>query len=202
MKRLLPMLMLASTAAVAGEPTSQTQLFADPAARFLLTLAEVSVALTAFSGIAVVVGRRSVGRWTQSDVVRFATMLVNGVMAVLFCLMPFLFFDPGVSFLESDWETLLIIVGVTGLFEVQWRVRVAWVAIKNQVDEDSNLLSLAYVSSDVLIYATLFAVVFKLFYVFHFKMLSWIILYHLACAIYIFLRMVRHAGFEVVDNDG
>jgi hypothetical protein len=203
MKSFLPMLVLvlASTAAGAAEPMLQTQLFADPAARFLLTLAEVSVALTAFSGIAVVVGRRSVGRWTQSDVVRFTTMLVNGVMAVLFCLMPFLFFDPSVSFLESDWETLLIIVGVTGLFEVQWRVRIAWVAIKNHLDEDSNLLSLAYVSSDVLIYATLFAVVFKLFDVFHFKMLSWIILYHLACAIYIFLRMVRHAGFEVVNNE-
>ena len=77
-----------------------------------------------------------------------------------------------------------------------------WVAIRNQVDEDSNWLSLAYVSSDVLIYATLFALVFKLFDVLQFKMLSWIILYHLAGAIYIFLRMVRHADFEVVDNDG
>ena len=79
----------------------------------------MSVALTAFSGIAVVVGRRSVGRWTRSDVVRFTTMLVNGVMAVLFFLMSFLFFDPDVSSLESDWKTLLIIVGVAGLFEVQ-----------------------------------------------------------------------------------
>ena len=122
-------------------------------------------------------------------------------MAVLFCLMPFLFFEPDVSSLESDWKTLLIIVGVTGLFEVQWRIRVAWVAIRKHVNEDSNLLSLAYVSSDVLIYATLFTVVFNLFDVFHLKMLSWIILYHLACAIYIVLRMVRHAGFEVVDND-
>ena len=129
-------------------------------------------------------------------------MFVYGVMIVLFCLMPFLFSDPDVSSLESGWKTLLIIVGVTGLFEVQWRVRMAWVSIKNHVDEDSNLLSLAYVSSDVLIYATLFAVVFELFDVLQFKMLSWIILYHLACAIYIFLRMVRHAGFEVVDNDG
>ena len=101
----------------------------------------MSAALTAFSGIAVVVGRRSVGRWTRSDVVRFTTMLVNGVMVVLFCLMPFLFFEPDVSSLESDWKTLLIIVGVTGLFEVQWRIRVAWVAIRKHVNEDSNLLS-------------------------------------------------------------
>jgi len=56
-------------------------------------------------------------------------------------LMPFLFFDPGRSFLGSDWKTLLIIVGVAGLFEVQWRVRIAWAAIRNHVDEDSNLLS-------------------------------------------------------------
>ena len=180
---------------------------ADPAlcrscARFLLTLAQVSAVFAAFSSIVVLVGRRSVGRWTQSDVVRFTTMLVNGVMTVLFCLMPFLFFDPDVSSLESDWKTLLIIVGVTGLFEGQWRIRVAWVAIKNHVDEDSNFLSLVYVSSDVPICTTLFALVFKLFAVLQFKMMSWIIPYHLACAICIFLRMVRHAGFEVVDNDG
>ena len=77
-----------------------------------------------------------------------------------------------------------------------------WVAIRNHVDEDSNLLSLTYVSSDVRTYATLFAVVFKPFDVLQFKMLSWIILYHSAGAIYIFLRMVRYAGFEVIDNDG
>ena len=76
----------------------------------------MSATLTAFSGIALVVGRRSVGRWTRSDVVRFTTMLVNGVMVVLFCLMPFLFFDTDVSSLESDWKTLLISVGVAGLF--------------------------------------------------------------------------------------
>ena len=46
-------------------------------------------------------------------------MFVNGVMVVLFCLMPFLFSDPDVSSLESGWNTLLIIVGVAGLFEVQ-----------------------------------------------------------------------------------
>ena len=55
--------------------------------------------------------------------------------------------------------------------------------------------------TDVVIYATLFAVVFDLFDVLHFKMSSWIILYHLTCTIYIFLRMVRHAGFKVVDNE-
>ena len=47
--------------------------------------------------------------------------------------------------------------------------------------------------TDVLIYATLFAVVFELFDVLYFKMVSWIILYHLACAIYIFLRMVLYS---------
>ena len=78
----------------------------------------------------------------------------------------------------------------------------AWVAIKNHVNEDSNFSPLVHVSSDVLIYATLFTLVFKLFDVLQFKMVSWIIFYHLACDICIFLRMVRHAGFEVVDNGG
>ena len=71
----------------------------------------MSVALTAFSGIAVVVGRRSVGRSTRSDVVRFTTRLVNGVMAVLFCLMSILFFDEGAKscffFIFQQVETQL-----------------------------------------------------------------------------------------------
>ena len=133
MKRLLSMLVLVFGAGIERGRCCRAYV-ADSALcrfcpRFLLTLAEVSVALTAFSGIVLVVGRRSVGRSTPSDVVRFTTMLVNGVMAVLFCLMTFLFSDPDVSSLESDWKTLLIIVGVAGLFAVQWRVCIVWVAL-------------------------------------------------------------------------
>ena len=59
-------------------------LFEDPA-RILLTLAEVSVALTAFSGIAIVIGRRAGGQWTETDQTRFGGLVINGVLAYKWC---------------------------------------------------------------------------------------------------------------------
>ena len=89
-----------------ADSVMSTLLFSDPAARFLLTLAEVSVAMTAFAGIAIVIGRRGSNKWTEFDVMRFTTLTVNGVMAVVLCLLPFLLFDPDIQFLEADWEML------------------------------------------------------------------------------------------------
>ena len=86
-----------------ADSVMSTLLFSDPAARFLLTLAEVSVAMTAFAGIAIVIGRRGSNKWTEFDVMRFTTLTVNGVMAVVFCLLPFLLFNPDTQFLEADW---------------------------------------------------------------------------------------------------
>jgi len=71
-----------------------TLLFSDPAASFLLTIAEVSVAMTAFGGIVIVIGRRGSNKWTEFDVMRFTTLTVNGVMAVVFWPLPFLLFNP------------------------------------------------------------------------------------------------------------
>ena len=88
-----------------------TLLFSDPAARFLLTLAEVSVAMTAFAGIAIVIGRRGSNKWTDADVMRFTSMTMNGVIAVVFCLLPFVLFNPDINFLEADWEMFLICAG-------------------------------------------------------------------------------------------
>jgi hypothetical protein len=201
MKHIYTLVCLFLLSGVANaDSVMSTLLFSDPAARFLLTLAEVSVAMTAFSGIAIVIGRRGRNKWTEFDVMRFTTLTVNGVMAVVLCLLPFLLFDPDTQFLEADWEMLLICAGVLGLIEVQWRVRKLFHSIKVNLGADSNWTSMIYVGSDVVIYIVLFCVLFNFIELLEFRMLTYLIMYHLASAIYIFLRMIRHAGIEVADS--
>ena len=196
---IFPCLFLIS-GVVNADSVMSTLLFSDPAARFFLTLAEVSVAMTAFAGIAIVIGRRGSNKWTDIDVMRFTSLTMNGVLAVVFCLLPFLLFNSDTIFLEANWKMLLICAGVLGLIEVQWRVRQIFSGIKANYDEDSNWFSIIYGASDALMYITLFSVVFNLIELPELKMLIYLIMYHLASAIYIFLRMIRHAGIEVADN--
>ena len=183
-----------------ADSVMSTLLFSDPAARFLLTLAEVSVAMTAFAGIAIVIGRRGSNKWTDADVMRFTSMTMNGVIAVVFCLLPFVLFNPDINFLEADWEMLLICAGVLGLIEVQWRVRKIFYGIKANSDEDSNWFSIIYGVTDAIMYIFLFCMLLEVIELNEFKMLIYLIMYHLASAIYIFLRMIRHAGIEVANS--
>ncbi len=90
--------------------------------------------------------------------------------------------------------------GVLGLIEVQWRVRKLFRSVKVNLGTDSKLTSIIYVGSDVVIYIILFCVLFNLIELLEFRMLTYLIMYHLASAIYIFLRMIRHAGIEVANN--
>ena len=183
-----------------ADSVMSTFLFSDPAARFLLTLAEVSVAMTAFAGIAIVIGRRGSNKWTDADVMRFTSMTMNGVIAVVFCLLPFVLFNPDINFLEADWEMLLICAGVLGLIEVQWRVRKIFYGIKANSDEYSNWFSIIYGVTDAIMYIFLFCMLLEVIELNEFKMLIYLIMYHLASAIYIFLRMIRHAGIEVANS--
>ena len=99
MKTLITILLLLISSVAQADALVATNLFEDPA-RILLTLAEVSVALTAFSGIAIVIGRRAGGQWTETDQTRFGGLVINGVLAVLFCLLPFLIINPVTALTE------------------------------------------------------------------------------------------------------
>ena len=72
--------------------------------------------------------------------------------------------------------------------------------IRDSLGADSNWTSMIYVGSDVVIYIVLFCVLFNFIELLEFRMLTYLIMYHLASAIYIFLRMIRHAGIEVADS--
>jgi hypothetical protein len=64
-----------------------------PRESLLLGLAEVSVALTGFSGIVVFLGRRASGEWTEADRTRVWSMISSGLLALLLSLSPFLFWE-------------------------------------------------------------------------------------------------------------
>ena len=162
----------------------------------LLSLAEVSVSLTAFAGIVVAVGRRSTGEWSLIDRTRFAQVISNGVFSLLFCLLPFLIIDPNNELTEGSWKTTLIWVGLLGLIEFQYRFRRAWPVIKAQLDEDSGSgfqwVPWAYSGFSFITYCFLFMVIFDLIKVLEFKALLIVILMHIASGVWMFLRMVRH----------
>ena len=178
-----------------------TALFEDPV-KILLTLFEGAVALTAFSGIAVVIGRRSGGQWTQIDAIRFGGLVINGVMAAFLCLLPFLIISPTAALTEDSWNVVLFWAGGVGLLEVQWRARVAWVLIKKQLDEDSGRwLPIVTILTDVIAYALVFLVAFDLVEIHEFRMLVFLIVWHLFSAVYLFLRLIRHSGVKISSAD-
>jgi hypothetical protein len=55
----------------------------------LLALAEVSIALTGFSGVVIFLGRRASGQWSETDQTRFWSLIECGLMALLMSLLPF-----------------------------------------------------------------------------------------------------------------
>ena len=200
MKLYLAILSLLVSGIAQADALVATNLFEDPA-RILLTLAEVSVALTAFSGIAIVIGRRAGGQWTETDQTRFGGLVINGVLAVLFCLLPFLIINPVTAFTEVSWNVVLFWAGGIGLLEVQWRVRRMWMLVAKRLDEDSRLLPIMVASLGVLVYVVLFLVAFDIVDILEFRMLIFLIMWHLFTAVYGFLRMIRHSGVNVSNAD-
>ena len=201
MKLYLAILSLLVSGVAQADSLVANDLFEDPA-KILLTLFEGAVALTAFSGIAVVIGRRGGGQWTQIDGTRFTGLVINGVMGAFLCLLPFLIINPTVALTEDSWNLVLFWAGGVGLLEVQWRARVAWVLIKKQLDEDSGRwLPIILVLTDVIAYALVFLVAFDLVEIHEFRMLIFLIVWHLFSAVYLFLRLIRHSGVKISTAD-
>ena len=201
MKLYLAILSLLVSGVAQADSLAATNLFGDPA-KILLTLFEGAVALTAFSGIAVVIGRRGGGQWTQIDATRFTGLVINGVIGAFLCLLPFLIINPVVGLTEDSWNLVLFWAGGVGLLEVQWRARVAWVLIKKQLDEDSGRwLPIILVVTDAIAYALIFLVAFDLVEIHEFRMLIFLIVWHLFSAVYLFLRLIRHSGVKISSAD-
>ena len=201
MKLYLAILFFLISGVAQADSLAVTALFEDPV-KILLTLFEGAVALTAFSGIAVVIGRRGGGQWTQIDATRFGGLVINGVMAAFLCLLPFLIISPTAALTEDSWNVVLFWAGGVGLLEVQWRARVAWVLIKKQLDEDSGRwLPIVTILTDVIAYALVFLVAFDLVEIHEFRMLVFLIVWHLFSAVYLFLRLIRHSGVKISSAD-
>jgi hypothetical protein len=79
----------------------------------LIGIAEVSIALTGFAGVVVVLGRRTSGPWPLADQFQLRSLIENGLLAVLAALLPFAVLqhthEP-----SSIWRISSAIFGVAG----------------------------------------------------------------------------------------
>jgi hypothetical protein len=55
----------------------------------LIGIAEISIALTGFAGVVVVLGRRASGPWPLADQFQLRSLIENGLLVVLAALLPF-----------------------------------------------------------------------------------------------------------------
>jgi hypothetical protein len=55
----------------------------------LIGIAEVSIALTGFAGVVVVLGRRTSGPWPLAEQLQLRSLIENGLLVVLAALLPF-----------------------------------------------------------------------------------------------------------------
>jgi len=68
----------------------------------LTTLAEISIAIAGFSGIAAVLGRRSQGDWEPEDAFRLRLLLRSSFSIVIFCFVPIVLSSASVA-AEKTW---------------------------------------------------------------------------------------------------
>ena len=88
-------------------------------ANVLVSLAEVSVTVAGFTGVVVVIGSRSAGKWTPVDDVRFWSLMLNSLTPIALSLLP-LVFGP------DSYKLLGLIVGGTWFVLLQKQVFSAW----------------------------------------------------------------------------
>jgi hypothetical protein len=96
-----------------------------PEEPLLFTLAEVSIALTGFSGVVVFLGRRASGQWSETDQTRFWSLIESGLMALLMSLLPFAVrqFDPSPNMLWGVSSGIVAVPSAVGFIAWLRRAR-------------------------------------------------------------------------------
>ena len=69
-------------------------------------LAEVTIGLMGFEVIALAVGRRSTGIWSESDDIRFKLMFYTGLIALILCILPIILIDESITNTKSLYEEI------------------------------------------------------------------------------------------------
>jgi hypothetical protein len=105
----------------------------------LIGIAEISIALTGFAGVVIVLGRRSSGPWPLADQFQLRSLIENGLLVVLAALLPFavLLHTPEPSVI---WRVSSGIFGAAGgahAFIIQGRRQRR---LRSHPEEDSNSL--------------------------------------------------------------
>jgi hypothetical protein len=88
-------------------------------ASVLVSLAEVSVTVAGFTGVVVVIGSRSAGKWTSVDDVRFWSLMLNSLTPIALSLLPLLF-GP------DSYKLLGLVVGGTWFVLLMKQAFSAW----------------------------------------------------------------------------
>ena len=88
-----------------------------------LTIAEISVALAGFSCVVAVVGRQSDSRWRSGDLLRFWQMIEVSLTALVFSLIPFVFFYIGLpdAYTWAFSSGMLAVVAAAQMGRAVWR---------------------------------------------------------------------------------
>ena len=92
-----------------------------------------------------------------------------------------------------------------------WRRRITRTSVAGQthldcveknLDEDSGRwLPIVVMLTGVIAYALVFLVAFDLVEIHEFRMLIFLIVWHLFSAVYLFLRLIRHSGVKISTPD-
>lgn len=92
-----------------------------------LTIAEISVAFAGFSGVVVVMGRRSAGDWRTGETLRFWQMIEVSLTALVFSLLPIVFHHIGlpVAYTWASCSGMLALVSGIQMGRAVWRTKKA-----------------------------------------------------------------------------
>ena len=102
-----------------------------------LGLAEVCVAFVGFSAIAVILGRRATGEWTEVDHIRFSGLVVSGIQALVLCVIPLVLWE----FVQSEEATLRVTSGIAALITAWAIVRGARQAHRAAPDPETSIVA-------------------------------------------------------------
>ena len=152
-------------------------------------LAEVTVGLMGFEVIALAVGRRSTGIWSESDDIRFKLMFYSGLIALILCILPM------ISISESEISSDILYHEIKiyfMIFLVLWVIYYL-ITLPNILSKKENIRLYIYIPTIYLILSFSFFLLSFLDYLnsnIHTYYFS-IIQFHIF-SIYVFTRMMAH----------
>ena len=166
-----------------------------PEEGILIGIAEISIALTGFAGVVVVLGRRASGPWPEVDQFRLRSLIENGLIALLAALLPFAVqqFSENPTVIWGISSAIFGAAGAVHAFVVQGR-RASRIRAQLEADSDErfrNLWLWGLVPLSALVHLCLLLNAFGLFFPRTFGPYLFGLLWYLIIGSIFFVRLVR-----------